>query len=143
MRTLEEHSEPVTALAWLPDGSGFISGSLDRKINQWVSLLFSACTHRHSTALQDADGKLKESWGTTAIRVTDLAITPDFTRLVTIGMHHQLLSDLSPPARTPPGDHQPYAGGAAASPAASITPANKNTNNRLIIYGLASKQVIS
>ncbi|KAF8350519.1 WD40 repeat-like protein [Amanita rubescens] len=126
LRTLEEHSEPVTALAWLPDGSGFISGSLDRKVNQW-----------------DADGKLKESWGTTATRVTDLAITPDLTRLVTIGMHHQSSSEPSPPSRTPPGDHQMYAGGAATAAASSMTPPNRNTNNRLIVYDLASKQVIA
>jgi len=93
--------------------------------------------------LQDADGKLKESWGTTATRVTDLAITPDFTRLVTIGMHHQSPSEPSPPSRTPPGDHQMYAGGAAAAAASSLTPPNRNTNNRLIVYDLSSKQVIA
>jgi len=37
MRTLEEHSETVTAISWLPDGSGFISGGLDRKVIIWVS----------------------------------------------------------------------------------------------------------
>lgn len=132
----------MTALAWLPDGSGFISGSLDRKVNQWVSLLPSAFSHRHPTTFQDADGKLKESWGTTATRVTDLAITPDFTRLVTIGMHHQQPSESSPPARTPPGDHQVYAGGAAAA-GSPMTPAIRNANNRLIVYDLASKQVIA
>lgn len=34
---LDQHSDVVTALAWLPDGSGFISGGLDRKIILWVS----------------------------------------------------------------------------------------------------------
>jgi WD repeat-containing protein 26 len=33
---LDAHAEVVTALAWLPDGSGFISGGLDRKIILWV-----------------------------------------------------------------------------------------------------------
>ena len=33
---LDQHSDVVTALAWLPDGSGFISGGLDRKIILWV-----------------------------------------------------------------------------------------------------------
>ena len=32
IRTLDDHAEPVTAISWLPDGSGFISGSLDGKI---------------------------------------------------------------------------------------------------------------
>lgn len=36
IRSLEEHSETVTSLAWLPDGTGFISGGLDRKIIHWV-----------------------------------------------------------------------------------------------------------
>lgn len=39
IRTMDEHTETVTALSWLPDGSGFISGALDRKIIQWVGLL--------------------------------------------------------------------------------------------------------
>jgi len=34
-RTLDGHTEAVTAISWLPDGSGFISGSLDRKIIIW------------------------------------------------------------------------------------------------------------
>jgi WD repeat-containing protein 26 len=34
------HHETVTALVWLPDGSGFISGALDRKIILWVSSVF-------------------------------------------------------------------------------------------------------
>ena len=37
IRTLEDHTETVTAISWLPDGSGFISGGLDRKIIIWVS----------------------------------------------------------------------------------------------------------
>jgi WD40 repeat protein len=60
--------ETVSALAWVPDGSGFISGSQDRKINLWGS-----------------DGKQRDSWGITAIRIADLAVTPDFTRLVAVG----------------------------------------------------------
>ena len=36
IRVLDAHSDVVTALAWLPDGSGFISGGLDRKIILWV-----------------------------------------------------------------------------------------------------------
>jgi len=42
IRTLDQHhEETVTALSWLPDGSGFISGGLDRKITIWVS--YSIC----------------------------------------------------------------------------------------------------
>ena len=30
------HNETVTAISWLPDGSGFISGGLDGKVIHWV-----------------------------------------------------------------------------------------------------------
>jgi len=38
VETLTEHSETVTALVWLPNGSGFISGALDGKVIHWVSI---------------------------------------------------------------------------------------------------------
>ncbi len=38
MHVLDVHEEVVTGLAWLPDGMGFISAGLDRKIILWVSL---------------------------------------------------------------------------------------------------------
>ena len=31
------HTDTVTALRWLPDGSRFISGSMDKNIMVWVS----------------------------------------------------------------------------------------------------------
>ena len=40
MRTLEEHTETVTAISWLPDGSGFVAGALDRRIIIWVGTAF-------------------------------------------------------------------------------------------------------
>ncbi|KAH9066423.1 WD40-repeat-containing domain protein [Lactarius vividus] len=67
IRTIEAHIETVSALAWAPDGSGFISGSQDRKINLW-----------------GFDGKQRDSWGTT-IRIADIAVSPDCTRLVAVG----------------------------------------------------------
>ncbi|KAF8077731.1 WD40 repeat-like protein [Lyophyllum atratum] len=118
IRSLDLHSETVTALAWLPDGSGFISGGLDRNIIQW-----------------DADGNLREKWGTTGIRITDLAVTPDFARLVTVGMHHLPISAVGDGIAgrdATPGD-------AAAAGAAAA----KASENRMIIYDLATKQVES
>ncbi|KAJ7172204.1 WD40 repeat-like protein [Mycena filopes] len=72
LRTLEEHSEPVTALAWLPDDSGFLSAGMDYKIVVW-----------------NADGQRREIWGMLPVRVAHMVITPDFTRLVAIGMRAQ------------------------------------------------------
>lgn len=37
MKVLDVHKDTVTALSWLPDGSGFISGGLDQMIILWVS----------------------------------------------------------------------------------------------------------
>ncbi|OCH88195.1 WD40 repeat-like protein [Obba rivulosa] len=117
MKTLDEHSDVVTALAWLPDGSGFISGGLDRQIILW-----------------NADGTRRDSWGRTPIRVTDLVVTPDFTRLVAVGMYDGVSaphgSDGSPPdSATPPTG--------AAAPAGGVRP----SENRIIVYDLATKQV--
>lgn len=47
IRTLEDgkdgqnrgHMETVTAICWVPDGSGFVSGALDKKIILWVCSL--------------------------------------------------------------------------------------------------------
>lgn len=36
-RELKGHEETVSALEWLPDRSGFMSGGMDHKILLWVS----------------------------------------------------------------------------------------------------------
>ncbi|KAH9930616.1 WD40 repeat-like protein [Fomitopsis serialis] len=109
VRSLEAHSDVVTALAWLPDGSGFISGGLDRKIILW-----------------DADGKQRDSWGQTPIRVTDLTVTPDFTRLVAVGMYDVPTNVPGPTATPPENGNQPGAG--------------RTAENRVIVYDLLTKQ---
>lgn len=38
LRELDSHEETVSALEWLPDGSGFLSAGLDRKIILWVKI---------------------------------------------------------------------------------------------------------
>jgi WD40 repeat protein len=85
IRTLEAHTETVTALAWLPDNSGFISGGMDRKIILW-----------------DVHGKQRDSWGMTSIRVTDLAIAPDMRRVVALGMYFSTPSAEHDSGATPP-----------------------------------------
>ncbi|KAH9833011.1 WD40 repeat-like protein [Rhodofomes roseus] len=108
VRSLEAHTDVVTALAWLPDGSGFISGGLDRKIILW-----------------DADGKQRDSWGQSPIRVTDLTVTPDFTRLVAVGMYDVPASGPGVTA-TPENGNQSGAG--------------RSAENRVIVYDLLTKQ---
>ncbi|KAI0934659.1 hypothetical protein AcV5_006428 [Taiwanofungus camphoratus] len=109
IHSLDAHSDVVTALVWLPDGSGFISGGLDRKIILW-----------------DADGKQCDTWGQTPIRVTDLVITPDSTRLVAVGMYDVP----GTPSPTPPEGGTPPGAAAAA----------RSSETRVIVYDLATKQ---
>ncbi|KAI8982846.1 WD40 repeat-like protein [Trametes punicea] len=126
IRTLEQHVDVVTALAWLPDGSGFISGGLDRKIILW-----------------DADGKLRDAWGRTPIRVTDLQVTPDFTRLVAVGMY-----DMMPPPPDPAAASAAGAAGAGPGPgpgaggtgAGGAVSPGRVAETRIITYDLATKQ---
>jgi hypothetical protein len=85
---------------------------------------------------QAADGTVHDNWGVIPIRVTDLAITPDLTRLVTVGMysHPSLLPvrDASQPA---------WNNGDTASPNSGV-PVN-GPNHRMIVYDLMTKQVES
>ncbi|EGN95548.1 hypothetical protein SERLA73DRAFT_186621 [Serpula lacrymans var. lacrymans S7.3] len=125
LRTLDAHSETVSALTWLPDGSGFISGGLDRKIILW-----------------DAEGKEQDSWGITAMRVTDLAVSPDSLRLVSVGMDYV--------APTPPAHDSEHGHGRDTSlptvkdgSGAPIANMPKGPENCMIIYDLASKQMES
>ncbi|KAH9483891.1 WD repeat-containing protein 26-like protein [Psilocybe cubensis] len=122
IRTLEEHTETVTAISWLPDGTGFISGGLDRKIVIW-----------------DADGKVRDAWGPTGIRLTDLAVTPDFTRLVAVGMEHpQSFPSAPEPNQTrggaQSGDAPPAPGGNGVHGVAL------RTTHRMMVFDLATKQ---
>jgi len=65
----DQHVDQITALAWLPDGSGFLSASMDKMIFLW-----------------GADGKKKEVWAIATLRIADLALAPDLSRLVVVGI---------------------------------------------------------
>ncbi|KAG2061593.1 WD40 repeat-like protein [Suillus hirtellus] len=120
MKTLENHAETVSALVWLPDGSGFMSGSLDRKIILW-----------------DMEGEPRESWNDIAIRVTDAAVTPDMRRLVAVGMGYNPPPTLGTLARANVRDASPpivsNGNGNAVGP--------RPQENRMIIYDLKTGQV--
>jgi hypothetical protein len=86
-------------------------------------------------AVQGSDGKQRDSWGITATRIIDLAVTPDYTRLVAIGE-----SARDPVLPTPRSD------------AAAGSAANRSGNNNtapssarpleylMIVYDLNTKQ---
>jgi WD40 repeat protein len=65
IHTYEEHTEGVTSCAWLPCGTKFVSGSLDKCLYLW-----------------NVNGKILHQYPSS--RVTDLAVSKDGTRLVTI-----------------------------------------------------------
>jgi len=96
---------------------------------------------------------LHDSWGLIPIRVTDLAVTPDLTRLVTIGMDRNS-SDLASTTRPGavhvatsnggephPGGTNPPAGAGAAAPTGSHANGggDSNSTHKMIIYDLATK----
>jgi hypothetical protein len=79
--------------------------------------------------------------------VTDLAITPDFTRLVTIGMDRKsMLQPQTRPATSAPTSNNNNNGGDASSApggtSGTATQGNGGTKsiNKLIIYDLGTKQ---
>ncbi|KZP21192.1 WD40 repeat-like protein [Athelia psychrophila] len=127
IRTLEDgkdgqvsrgHVETVTAISWIPDGSGFVSGGLDKKIILW-----------------DANGSFQHSWGTTAMRITDLTVTPDLARVVAVGIHYHppspVVGVVNTVADTPaPPDES----------SSSLNLARKPENNCMIVYDLATRQ---
>ncbi|KAF8965302.1 WD40 repeat-like protein [Flammula alnicola] len=124
IRTLDDHTETVTAISWLPDGTGFISGGLDRRIIVW-----------------DADGKIRDAWGPTAIRLTDLAVTPDFTRLVAIGM--EFPPSIPPVSDTTQSRGAQTAGDVPSASGGNGTPAVARPPHRMMVFDLATKQVES
>lgn len=65
---------------------------------------------------QNIDGTQRDTYDRTPVRVTDLAITPDFTRLVAVGIN-------STPAT------------------AEVTPSANGTGGLVTVYGLPTKQL--
>ncbi|KAF9246441.1 WD40 repeat-like protein [Melanogaster broomeanus] len=123
MHTVNSHSETVSALVWLPDGSGFMSASLDRKISSW-----------------DMDGNPRDDWTGVPIRVTDMAVSPDMKRLVTVGMGYIATPTIADEAvsrgisREPTPPTTSNGNGAAMNGARSL-------DNRMIVYDLKTKAI--
>lgn len=92
-----------------------------------------------SPLFQDMAGKLRDDWSGVPIRVTDMAVTPDMTRLVTVGMDY---------IATPPTTAD-ASGGVSREPTPPPTSNGNGTTvnggrqseNRMIIYDLKSKAI--
>ncbi|KAJ7510144.1 WD40 repeat-like protein [Mycena galericulata] len=113
IRTLEEHSEPVTAISWLPDDSGFLSAGMDFKVVLW-----------------NTEGQRRETWGMLPVRITQMVVTPDFTRLVAIGM-------LAPSPTDSRAESDSTIAGANGGTSSSPPPKDQH---RLLVYDMASRR---
>ncbi|CAE6463396.1 unnamed protein product [Rhizoctonia solani] len=85
----DSHSDMITCLVWLPDGTGFVSGSMDCHIVVWVG---NSRVLLQTGILQNGNSAGEKMYELGAIdekplpiRVTDLTITPDGSRLVAVG----------------------------------------------------------
>ncbi|CAK5265107.1 unnamed protein product [Mycena citricolor] len=109
IRTMEKHTEPVTSLVWLPDDSGFLSAGMDFTIISWSK-----------------DGLRSEVWDVLPIRLTRMALTPDLTRLVAIGLREPPVVDSRGEGDTGTGGNPP-----------------PKEEHRMLVYDLATKRPLS
>ncbi|KAG9012086.1 hypothetical protein FRB93_002229 [Tulasnella sp. JGI-2019a] len=75
---MKGHRQSVSACVPLPNGSGYVSGGMDKSIIFW-----------------DREGKLTDEWKSVSMRVLDLAVTPDGTKLVAVTVVDR---ELGPPS---------------------------------------------
>jgi hypothetical protein len=102
---------------------------------------------RHKTyeLFQDPEGNQRDSWGMAPIRVTDLDVSPNMTKVVAVGVIH-----------LPPIPHPPTSTGNSPAPgargdSASQSPQSQShtpsyivkAENRMIVYDLATKHQIA
>ncbi|GAA5822786.1 hypothetical protein JCM11251_004380 [Rhodosporidiobolus azoricus] len=66
--TLSRHEYPIGAVAWLPDGQGFVSGGMDNKIYFW-----------------DLAGNVTAHLARCPSRIIDLAVSPSGEKLICVG----------------------------------------------------------
>lgn len=90
-----------------------------------------------SPLFQDIAGKLRDDWSSVPIRVTDMAVTPDMARLVTVGMDYNAMPSTTTDASrdvsrepTPP----PTSNG-------NVVNGGRQSENWMIIYDLKSKAI--
>ncbi|KAH8826929.1 WD40-repeat-containing domain protein [Flagelloscypha sp. PMI_526] len=111
VQSIAMHKDEVSGLGFLPNGTGFISTSPDRHIYHWNN-----------------EGLLVDAWDPAPMRITDMAITPDGAKLVTIGM--QFNTNVRP------------ASGPAAVP---INPPvqQKQPPTRMIVFDMRTKEIVN
>lgn len=80
MTTITDFQHPVSAAAWAPDGQTFIIGSQD---------------HHQALAVWDINEEIVYKWQEEKMRVYDLSLSPDGTRLVVLLMTSIVVYDFA------------------------------------------------
>ncbi|KZV92176.1 WD40 repeat-like protein [Exidia glandulosa HHB12029] len=120
IRELKKHDEPVSSLVYLPDGAGFVSGGMDRKIIIW-----------------DNDGSIRDAWPLAPIRVCDLTVSPDGNRLVAVGLLRSSESATGSNSSLPLG-----AAGSNGVGNTQPTPAT-SPKRKIVVYDLKTRQELN
>ncbi|KAF9246442.1 WD40-repeat-containing domain protein [Melanogaster broomeanus] len=124
--TLREHSFAVGALGWSLDDS-ILATSADNLILLWDNT-------------KDMAGDLRDDWTGVPIRVTDMTVSPDMERLVTVGMGYiatptmvdEAVSRGSSRESTPPTPRDENGGAMNGA---------QPSDNRIIVYDLDTKAI--
>jgi hypothetical protein len=82
-----------------------------------------------SFSSQNADGKIRDTWGSAPIRLTSFSLTPDFKRLVAVGMEH---TPYYSPSESQSRDGSVPPGGNAQPPT--------RPGHKVVVFDLATKQ---
>ena len=94
---------------------------------------------------QDIEGNQRDSWGMATIRVTDLDVSPNMTKVVAVGIIH-----LPPPPHPPSSTGTSPAPGARGDSASQSPQAQPHTpgsppkqENRMIVYDMTTKRTVA
>lgn len=123
-----------------------MSAGLDRKILIWVGTCHERILYGQLiNNVQDPEGNQRDSWGMAPIRVTDLDVSPNMTKVVAVGIIH-----------LPPTPHPPASTGTSPAPGARGDTGSQSSQsqshspsytvkaeNRMIVYDMTTKQTIA
>ncbi|KAG8873801.1 hypothetical protein FRC20_007455 [Serendipita sp. 405] len=126
IKTLTEHHHLVNGLCWLPNGEGFITGSMDRKVIHW-----------------DAAGEVTLIWPLVDIRISGLAITPNGQQLVAIGLLAHPVTTVDESGTSIVNQATVLQVSAGVQPTAEPRSNNGNSadmERRVVLYDIASGQ---
>ncbi|KAG8835358.1 hypothetical protein FRC17_003841 [Serendipita sp. 399] len=126
IRTLSEHHHLVNGLCWLPNGDGFITGGMDRKVVHW-----------------DAAGEAILLWPLVDIRISGLAMTPNGQQLLAIGLLAHPMTNVDDSGTSIVNQATILQASAGVQP--SPEPRSNNGNSadmerRVVLYDIATRQ---